>query len=80
MSCQTVVRVAIEYDGPRDHGPRQWAADAAREDELDQIGWVRLPAGRRDLVEPHATAYCDVVRSACQRDGIGTTVRVAAAR
>jgi hypothetical protein len=74
------VRVAMEYDGRRDHGPRQWSADAAREDELDGVGWVRVPAGRRDLVEPHATAYCEVVRQACQRDRIETTSRVAAAR
>jgi len=74
------VRVAMEYDGRRDHGPRQWSSDAAREDERDRIGWVRLPAGRRDLQEPHATSYCEVVRRACQRDGIDTTVRVAAAR
>jgi Transcriptional regulator, AbiEi antitoxin len=68
-------RVAIEYDGRRDHGPRQWGADAEREDELWSIGWVRLPAGRLDLVEPHATAYCEVVRAA-----MATTVREAAAR
>ena len=74
------VRVAMEYDGRRDHGPRQWSSDAAREEELDRIAWIRLPAGRRDLVEPHASAYCEVVRQACQRDGIDTTVRVAAAR
>jgi hypothetical protein len=74
------VRVAMEYDGRRDHGPRHWGSDAAREDELQRIAWIRVPAGRRDLVEPHATAYCDVVRRACQRDGIDTTVRAAAAR
>jgi hypothetical protein len=74
------VRVAMEYDGRRDHGPRRWSADAAREDELDGVGWVRVPAGRRDVIEPHATAYCEVVRQACQRDGIETTAQVAAAR
>jgi hypothetical protein len=74
------VRVAMEYDGRRDHGPRQWGPDAEREHELWSIGWVRLPAGRLDLVEPHATAYCDVVRAASARAGIATTVRDAAAR
>jgi hypothetical protein len=74
------VRVAMEYDGRRDHGPRRWSSDAAREEELDRIGWVRIPAGRRDLVEPHATAYCEVVRQARQRGGMDTTLRVAAAR
>jgi hypothetical protein len=39
-----------------------------------------LPAGRLDLVEPHATAYCGVVRAASARAGITTTVREAAAR
>ncbi len=73
------VRVAMEYDGRRDHGPRHWDADAAREDELAAVGWVRLPAGRFDLVEPHATAYCETVRAVCQRAGIATAVRVAAA-
>jgi hypothetical protein len=57
-------RVAVEYDGRREHGPRQWAADGDREDELAAIGWVRLPAGHRDLIEPGATEFCDVVRKA----------------
>jgi hypothetical protein len=57
-------RVAPEYDGRRDHGARQWAADAVREDDLASIGWLRLPAGATDLVEPGATAYCDQVREA----------------
>ena len=74
------VRVAMEYDGRRDHGPRQWGADAEREDELWSIGWVRLPAGRLDLVEPYASAYCDRVRAASARAGIATTVCEAAAR
>ena len=68
-------RVALEYDGRRDHGPRQWDAAATREEELWSIGWVRLPAGRHDLEEPHATAYCEVVRGA-----MATTERSAAAR
>jgi hypothetical protein len=45
-------RVAPEYDGRRDHGVRRWASDATREDELAAIGWIRLPAGAADLVEP----------------------------
>jgi len=57
-------RVAPEYDGRRDHGPRRWAADADREDELAELGWLRLPAGRLDLVEPGATAYCEMVGAA----------------
>jgi hypothetical protein len=68
-------RVALEYDGRREHGPRRRDADATREEELWSIGWVRLPAGRGDLKEPHATAYCDVVRGA-----MATTERLAAAR
>jgi hypothetical protein len=59
-------RIAPEYDGRREHGPRRWAADAIRDDELDTVGWLRLPAGRHDLVEPGATEYCDVVRAALQ--------------
>jgi hypothetical protein len=58
------VRIAPEYDGRRDHGVRRWEHDAAREDELASVGWVRLPAGRADLTEPGATAYCDQVRAA----------------
>ncbi len=57
-------RVAPEYDGKRAHGPRQFDADSEREDEIGQLGWLRLPAGRSDLVEPGATAYCDTVRRA----------------
>jgi len=57
-------RLALEYDGRRDHGPRQWGADAQREDELWSVGWLRLPAGRLDLVEPGATVYSDRVRAA----------------
>ena len=58
------VRIAPEYDGRREHGVRRWEHDAAREDELASVGWVRLPAGRSDLIEPGATAYCDEVRAA----------------
>ena len=57
-------RVAPEYDGRREHGVRQWERDAAREDELAALGWIRLPAGRSDLTEPGASAYCDQVRAA----------------
>lgn len=57
-------RVAPEYDGRRDHGPRHWAADADREDELTRAGWLRLPAGRLDLVEPGAAEYCELVTQA----------------
>jgi len=73
-------RVAVEYDGRADHGPRQWASDAAREDELWSVGWLRLIAGRRDLVEPAATELCDAVRRAYGRVGTATTAPVAAAR
>jgi len=68
-------RLALEYDGRRDHGPRRWDAAASREEELWSIGWIRLPAGRHDLEEPHATAYCEVVRGA-----MATTERSEAAR
>lgn len=57
-------RVAPEYDGRREHGPRRWAADAGREDELWRAGWLRLPAGRLDLVEPGASEYCELVARA----------------
>jgi hypothetical protein len=57
-------RVAPEYDGAREHGVRQWERDAEREDELAAADWLRLPAGRADLVEPGASAYCDQVRAA----------------
>ncbi len=57
-------RLALEYDGRRDHGPRQWGADAQREDELWSVGWLRLPAGRLDLIEPGATVSSDRVRAA----------------
>jgi hypothetical protein len=57
-------RIAPEYDGRREHGVREWERDAAREDELGRVGWVRLPAGRSDLTEPGASAYCDGVRAA----------------
>ncbi len=74
-------RVAVEYDGRADHGPRHWASDAAREDELWSVGWVRLAAGGRDLVEPGApTELCDAVRRAYVRAGTLTTVPDAAAR
>jgi hypothetical protein len=59
-------KVAPEYDGRREHGARHWAADADREDELATIGWVRLPAGTRDLSEPGATEYCCVVGAALE--------------
>jgi hypothetical protein len=59
-------KVAPEYDGRREHGARHWAADADREDELATIGWVRLPAGARDLSEPGATEYCRVVGAALE--------------
>ena len=80
------VRVAVEYDGRTDHGPRQWAADAGREDELASVGWVRLTAGRGDLVEPAATELCNAVQRAYGRagrsagTGTSTVVPVAAAR
>jgi hypothetical protein len=57
-------RVAPEYDGAREHGVRHWERDAAREDELAGADWLRLPAGRADLAEPGASAYCDQVRAA----------------
>jgi hypothetical protein len=57
-------RVAPEYDGAREHGVRHWEHDAEREDELAWVDWLRLPAGRADLVEPGASAYCEQVRSA----------------
>ncbi len=57
-------RVAPEYDGRREHGVRRWEHDATREDELATVGWIRLPAGRSDLMEPGASAYCDQVRAA----------------
>jgi len=62
-------KVAPEYDGRRDHGARQWACDAGREDELASIGWLRLPAGASDLTEPGATAYCEQVRAALAARG-----------
>jgi len=57
-------RVAPEYDGAREHGVRHWERDAQREDELALADWLRLPAGRADLVEPGASTYCDQVRAA----------------
>jgi hypothetical protein len=57
-------RVAPEYDGAREHGVRHWEHDAEREDELALADWLRLPAGRADLVEPGASAYCNQVRAA----------------
>ncbi len=57
-------KIAPEYDGRREHGVRQWASDAGREDELAAIGWLRLPAGAADLIDPGATAYCEQVRAA----------------
>src|SRR5579864_3997285 len=57
-------RVAPEYDGRREHGVRQWASDANREDELAAAGWLRLPAGAADLMEPGSTVYCEQVRAA----------------
>jgi len=57
-------RVAPEYDGRLTHGPRQWAHDADREDWLAKAGWIRLPAGPAQLIEPGATEYCDTVRRA----------------
>jgi hypothetical protein len=57
-------KVTPEYDGRRAHGPRQWDHDAGREDELTGLGWLRLPAGRLDLVEPGASWYCELVRAA----------------
>ena len=59
-------KVAPEYDGRRDHGPRHWAGDADREDELASAGWLRLPAGAADLTEPAAAAYCALVREAIE--------------
>jgi len=57
-------RVAPEYDGRRNHGPRDWTHDTQREEWLARAGWIRIPAGRLDLVEPGATDYCEVVRAA----------------
>jgi len=31
---------------------------------LAVLGWLGLPAGRLDLVEPGATAYCEMVGAA----------------
>jgi hypothetical protein len=58
------------------------AAPAARAQALGATVHAtrNLTAGRLDLVEPHATAYCGVVRAASARAGIATTVREAAAR
>ena len=62
-------KVAPEYDGRREHGPRRWGQDAGREDELGRVGWLRLPAGRLDLVEPGASEYSATVRAALAARG-----------
>jgi hypothetical protein len=62
-------KIAPEYDGRREHGPRRWAGDGEREDELAAIGWLRLPACAGDLVEPGATTYCEQVRAALAARG-----------
>jgi hypothetical protein len=62
-------KVTPEYDGKRAHGPRQWDHDAGREDELTGLGWLRLPAGRLDLIEPGASRYCELVRAALATRG-----------
>jgi hypothetical protein len=62
-------KIAPEYDGRRPHGPRHWEHDAGRENELEGLGWLRLPAGRLDLVEPGASEYCDLVRAALATRG-----------
>jgi hypothetical protein len=59
-------KLTPEYDGRRDHGPRDWRADGEREDELTALGWIRLPAGRLDIREPWATEYCNMVRAAIE--------------
>jgi hypothetical protein len=43
--------VGFEYDGDEFHGPRRWAADDARQDRIEEIGW-RIERGDRDDLRP----------------------------
>lgn len=49
-----LLRVGIEYDSQRWHGPTRWADDLARQDHLERLGWRIL---RADLVDLHPGAY-----------------------
>ncbi len=47
-------KVGVEYDGEAFHGPRRRAADDARQDGLEELGWQIGRATRYDL-EPGST-------------------------
>jgi hypothetical protein len=42
-------RVGFEYDSPRHHGPERWAADEARHEAIERLGWRLLHADGADL-------------------------------
>ncbi|MFC3689443.1 DUF559 domain-containing protein [Aquipuribacter hungaricus] len=45
-------RVAVEYDGDHHRGTAQWAADVARREALERLGWVVVVVLAADLRGP----------------------------
>jgi hypothetical protein len=54
-------RIAIEYDGERHRGEKQFERDLARDQLLSRAGYHVLRAGKRDL-KPNATLFYDTLR------------------
>lgn len=54
-------KIAIEYDGDRHRGEKQFERDLARDQLLSRAGYHVLRAGKRDL-KPNATLFYDTLR------------------
>jgi hypothetical protein len=61
------VRLAVEYDGARTHGPRQQREDARRDERIATAGWLALHARAEDTAHATCEPFVDRVRDELRR-------------
>ena len=69
-------RFGVEYDGDHHRSPRQFAADIARQERIQDEGWGLLRATRTDLFDRPAELVDRVARRLVERGFLGIRLRM----